>query len=71
MPRTAVLVTHDIEEAAQLADRIVVLTQRPARIRHEFTISTPRPREPTNPEVVDAVRRILAELNVESGAGQH
>jgi len=30
MPRTAVLVTHDIEEAAQLADRIVVLTQRPA-----------------------------------------
>jgi ABC-type nitrate/sulfonate/bicarbonate transport system ATPase subunit len=68
MPRTAVLVTHDIEEAAQLADRVVVLTQRPARIRREFTISTPRPREPTDPAVVDAVRRILAELDVESGA---
>ena len=67
MPRTAVLVTHDIEEAAQLADRVVVLTQRPARIRHEFTISTPRPREPTDFAVVDAVRRILAELDVESG----
>src|SRR6185295_2479967 len=31
-PRTVVLVTHDIEEAAQLADRVVVLTDRPARI---------------------------------------
>jgi len=54
MPRTAVLVTHDIEEAAQLADRIVVLTQRPARIVMSSLFSTPRPREPTNPEVVDA-----------------
>jgi len=66
MPRTAVLVTHDIEEAAQLADRIVVLTQRPARIRREFRISTPRPRELTNPEVVDAIGRILDALDIES-----
>jgi ABC-type nitrate/sulfonate/bicarbonate transport system ATPase subunit len=70
MPRTAVLVTHDIEEAAQLADRIVVLTQRPARIRREFAISTPRPRELTNREVVDAMGRILDALDIESTAGQ-
>ncbi len=69
IPRTAVLVTHDIEEAAQLADRIVVLTQRPARIRREFRISTPRPRELTNPEVVDAMGRILDALDIENAAG--
>ena len=71
MPRTAVLVTHDIEEAAQLADRIVVLTRRPARIRREFRISTPRPRELTNHEVVDAMGRILDALDIESAAGQN
>ena len=39
-PRTVVLVTHDIEEAAQLADRVIVLTERPAQIRCE--LSNPR-----------------------------
>jgi len=71
IPRTAVLVTHDIEEAAQLADRIVVLTQRPARIRREFRISTPRPRELTNPEVVDTMGRILDALDIQGAAGRN
>jgi ABC-type nitrate/sulfonate/bicarbonate transport system ATPase subunit len=71
MPRTAVLVTHDIEEAAQLADRIVVLTARPARIRRQFTISTPRPRELTNPEVVDTMGRILDALDIQGAAGRN
>jgi ABC-type nitrate/sulfonate/bicarbonate transport system ATPase subunit len=70
MPRTAVLVTHDIEEAAQLADRIVVLTARPARIRRQFRISTPRPRELTNPEVVDTMGRILDALDIQGAAGR-
>jgi ABC-type nitrate/sulfonate/bicarbonate transport system ATPase subunit len=71
MPTTAVLVTHDIEEAAQLADRIVVLTARPARIRRQYRISTPRPRELTNPEVVDAMGRILDALDIEGSPGQN
>jgi NitT/TauT family transport system ATP-binding protein len=65
-PRTVVLVTHDIEEAAQLADRVLVLTERPARVRDEVRLTSPRPREATGTEVVKAVHRILAELGLES-----
>jgi NitT/TauT family transport system ATP-binding protein len=64
-PRTVVLVTHDIEEAAQLAERVLVLSERPARIRDEVAISIPRPRDPTDAEVVKAVHRILTELGLE------
>lgn len=64
-PRTVVLVTHDTEEAAQLADRVVVLSDRPARIRCELTLDLERPRDATNPQVVKAVHRILTELGLE------
>jgi len=63
-----VLVTHDIEEAAQLADRVIVLTERPAQIRRELTIDAPRPRDLTHPDVVRAVRIILTILGIENEA---
>jgi len=65
LPRTVVLVTHDIEEAAQLADRIVVLSDRPAKICSEFHVKLARPRELTHPAVVTTVHEILAELGLE------
>jgi len=65
-PRTVVLVTHDIEEAAQLADRVLVLSERPARVRDEVVLEMTRPRDPTHPEVVSAVHRILTVLGLES-----
>ena len=43
--KTIVFVTHDIEEAVFLGDRVVVLTARPARIREEVKIDLPRPRD--------------------------
>jgi NitT/TauT family transport system ATP-binding protein len=43
--KTIVFVTHDIEEAVYLGDRVVVLTARPARIREEVAIELPRPRD--------------------------
>src|SRR4029078_11543306 len=64
LPRTVVLVTHDIEEAAQLADRILVLSDRPARICRELQVTLPRPRELTHPLVVKTVHAILAELGL-------
>lgn len=65
LPRTVVLVTHDIEEAAQLADRILVLSDRPARICRELHVRLSRPREATHPEVVETVHYVLAELGLE------
>jgi NitT/TauT family transport system ATP-binding protein len=70
-PRTVVLVTHDIEEAAQLADRVIVLGDRPAQVRYELSIQTARPRGPTHPDVVKAVHEILTILNVESDSGEY
>lgn len=63
-PRTVVLVTHDIEEAAQLADRVVVLTERPSMAQCELPLPTPRPRDATDPTVVEAVRLILTQMGL-------
>src|SRR6266480_4507021 len=65
LPRTVVLVTHDIEEAAQLADRVVVLSERPARICRQLRVALPRPRKLTHPQVVETVHAILAEFGLE------
>jgi NitT/TauT family transport system ATP-binding protein len=43
--KTVVFVTHDIEEAVYLGDRVVVLTARPARVKEEVEIKLPRPRD--------------------------
>jgi ABC-type nitrate/sulfonate/bicarbonate transport system ATPase subunit len=69
-PRTVVFVTHDIEEAAQLADRVAVLSARPARICAEHVIDVPRPRALTHPVVVDAVERVLQELGLDEEADE-
>jgi NitT/TauT family transport system ATP-binding protein len=45
--KTVVFVTHDIDEAVFLGDRVVVLTARPARVREEIRIDLPRPRDLT------------------------
>lgn len=64
-PCTVVLVTHDIEEASQLADRVLVLSERPATIRCEYAIPTPRPRQVTDPTVVEATHALLTALGLE------
>lgn len=63
-PRTVVFVTHDIEEAAQLADRVLVLSKRPATICCELFVKSIRPRAVGDDEVVQAMRRIVAELGL-------
>jgi NitT/TauT family transport system ATP-binding protein len=55
---TVVFVTHDVEEAIVLADKVVVLLPRPGRVREALTIALPRPRDPLDAEVAETVRRV-------------
>jgi len=58
-PRTVVLVTHDVEEAALLADTVVVLSPRPGRVRATLEIARPRPRRRSDEEVLALRARAL------------
>jgi ABC-type nitrate/sulfonate/bicarbonate transport system ATPase subunit len=61
-PRTTILVTHDVEEAIVLADRVAVLSPRPGRVLAELVVDLPRPRTRTEPEVIALREQALETL---------
>jgi len=63
-PRTVVFVTHDIEEAVQLGDRVVVLGARPSNVRRVLYLPPGRPRPPAAPGVAEAEQAIMDELGL-------
>ena len=65
-PRTTLLVTHDVEEAVVLADRIVLLSPRPGRIVEQLHNPAPRPRHRTDAQTVEIVERALRLLGVDA-----
>lgn len=69
--KTTVLITHSIAEAVFLADRVLVMSDRPGRIVREVPILLGRPRDPemrTSNEFTAYVREILEELNIGANA---
>jgi ABC-type nitrate/sulfonate/bicarbonate transport system, ATPase component len=59
---TVLFVTHDVEEAAVLADDITVLAPRPGRVIDSFSVTAPRPRESTSAPVAEVIRRLKSAL---------
>jgi NitT/TauT family transport system ATP-binding protein len=63
---TTLLVTHDVEEALVLANRIIVLSDRPARIKADIAVARPYPRHRGDPYLADLRRQILGLLGLEA-----
>lgn len=62
--RTIIFVTHDIDEAVQLADRVVVLSSRPARIEDVLTIDVPHPRNISAPRYLELRDELLKKIGL-------
>jgi NitT/TauT family transport system ATP-binding protein len=68
--KTVIFITHSTAEAVYLADRVIVMTARPGKIRDEFKVALPRPRtlDVMNTEAFGAyVRRVRNALNAGTG----
>ena len=61
---TVLLITHDVEEAIYMADRIMVLSPRPATIQASFEVVLPHPRKLSSPEAQGLREAILKELGL-------
>lgn len=64
--QTIVFVTHSVDEAVFLSDRIIVLTKRPAKIKEIVELPMARPRDRASPEFTGIRKEILAELKSEN-----
>lgn len=62
--QTLILITHDVEEAIHLADRILVLTSRPATIKRGIDVPLTHPRKLTSPEAQSLKEQVLGELGL-------
>ena len=70
LKKTILFVTHSIEEAIYLADRIVVMTYRPGTVKRDIMVDLPRERDPASPEF-NALKRELGQLVMEEQQRHH
>lgn len=59
---TVIMVTHDIEEALYLGDRVIVMQAHPGKIRREITVGLPHPRDPLSPHLHELKVQLRSEL---------
>jgi sulfonate transport system ATP-binding protein len=64
---TMILVTHDVEEAVMLSDRVIVMRGNPGRIHQEFVIDLPRPRRRTDQHLQYWKEQLLEALDLSTG----
>ncbi len=65
--KTVIYVTHNVAEAVYLADRVVVMTPHPGRLKSEISIALPRPRNPLSVDFLSYQMRLLGELGQVAG----
>ncbi|MFZ3285357.1 MAG: ABC transporter ATP-binding protein [Telluria sp.] len=70
LKKTIIFVTHSIEEAIYLADRIIVMTYRPGTVKRDLMVELPRLRDPASPEF-NALKRELGALVMEEQQRHH
>ncbi|HHN81545.1 MAG TPA: ABC transporter ATP-binding protein, partial [Methanomicrobia archaeon] len=59
---TVIFITHNVDEAVYLADRVLILTPRPTKVKYEVPITLPRPRDRTEQSFIEVRKDILAKM---------
>jgi len=67
--KTVIYVTHNVAEAVYLADRVVVMSPHPGRVKSEVAIALPRPRDSLSVEFLEYQKRLLRELGHDARGG--